>query len=30
LAEQEGLAVDQLLNVAVAEKLSALRAEEFS
>jgi hypothetical protein len=29
LAEQEGVAVNQLINVAVAEKLSALRTEEY-
>jgi hypothetical protein len=29
LAEQEGVAVNQLINVAVAEKLSALRTEAF-
>lgn len=28
-AEQEGVAVNQLINVAVAEKLSALRTEEY-
>jgi hypothetical protein len=28
LAEQEGVSVNQLINVAVAEKLSALRTEE--
>jgi hypothetical protein len=30
LAEQEGVAVNQLINVAVAEKLSALRTEAYS
>lgn len=29
LAEAEGVAVNQLINVAVAEKLSALRTEEY-
>lgn len=29
LAEKEGVAVNQLINVAVAEKLSALRTEEY-
>lgn len=29
LAEQEGIAVNQLINVAVAEKLSALRTEAY-
>ncbi|HUF49869.1 MAG TPA: hypothetical protein VMN60_03490 [Longimicrobiales bacterium] len=29
LAEQEGVAVNQLINVAVAEKLSALRTEAY-
>jgi hypothetical protein len=29
LAEEEGVAVNQLINVAVAEKLSALRTEAF-
>ena len=29
VAETEGVAVNQLINVAVAEKLSALRTEEF-
>lgn len=29
LSEEEGVAVNQLINVAVAEKLSALRTEEF-
>ena len=29
LAEQEGVAVNQLINVAVAEKLSALRTESY-
>lgn len=29
LAKQEGVAVNQLINVAVAEKLSALRTEEY-
>lgn len=29
LAEQEGVAVNQLINVAVAEKLSALRTEDY-
>lgn len=29
LAESEGVALNQLINVAVAEKLSALRTEEF-
>lgn len=29
LAEAEGVALNQLINVAVAEKLSALRTEEF-
>ncbi|MEW6752248.1 MAG: toxin-antitoxin system HicB family antitoxin [Candidatus Latescibacterota bacterium] len=28
-AEQEGVAVNQLINVAVAEKLSALRTEAY-
>jgi len=28
-AESEGVAVNQLINVAVAEKLSALRTEEY-
>lgn len=28
-AEAEGVALNQLINVAVAEKLSALRTEEF-
>jgi len=28
-AESEGVALNQLINVAVAEKLSALRTEEF-
>ncbi|MBA3812818.1 MAG: hypothetical protein H0X27_14450 [Caulobacteraceae bacterium] len=30
LAEAEGVALDQLINVAVAEKLSALRTEDYS
>jgi hypothetical protein len=29
LAEAEGVALNQLINVAVAEKISALRTEEF-
>ena len=29
LAEAEGVALDQLINVAVAEKLSALRTETY-
>ena len=29
LAQQEGVAVNQLINVAVAEKLSALRTEAY-
>jgi hypothetical protein len=29
VAEQEGVAVNQLINVAVAEKLSALRTESY-
>jgi HicB family len=29
LAEREGVALNQLINVAVAEKLSALRTEEY-
>ena len=29
LAESEGVALNQLINVAVAEKLSALRTEEY-
>ena len=29
VAEAEGVAVNQLINVAVAEKLSALRTEEY-
>src|SRR5689334_6854091 len=29
LAEAEGVALNQLINVAVAEKLSALRTEEY-
>ena len=29
LAEKEGVAVNQLINVAVAEKLSALRTEAY-
>jgi hypothetical protein len=29
LAEEEGVALNQLINVAVAEKLSALRTEEY-
>jgi hypothetical protein len=29
LAEQEGVALNQLINVAVAEKLSALRTETY-
>lgn len=29
VAESEGVALNQLINVAVAEKLSALRTEEF-
>jgi hypothetical protein len=29
VAEQEGVALNQLINVAVAEKLSALRTEEY-
>ena len=29
LAEEEGVAVNQLINVAVAEKLSALRTEAY-
>lgn len=29
VAEQEGVALNQLINVAVAEKLSALRTEDF-
>jgi hypothetical protein len=29
LAEQEGVALNQLINVAVAEKLSALRTADF-
>ena len=29
LAEQEGVAVNQLINVALAEKLSALRTEAY-
>ena len=29
VAESEGVAVNQLINVAVAEKLSALRTEEY-
>jgi len=29
LAEQEGVAVNQIINVAVAEKLSALRTEAY-
>lgn len=29
LAEQEGVAVNQLINVAVAEKLSAVRTEAY-
>jgi hypothetical protein len=29
LAEAEGVALNQLINVAVAEKLSALRTEDF-
>lgn len=29
LAEQEGVAVNQLINVAIAEKLSALRTESY-
>lgn len=29
VAEQEGVAVNQLINVAVAEKLSALRTEAY-
>ena len=29
VAESEGVALDQLINVAVAEKLSALRTEEY-
>jgi len=29
VAEREGVALNQLINVAVAEKLSALRTEEY-
>lgn len=29
LAQQEGVALNQLINVAVAEKLSALRTEDY-
>ena len=29
LAESEGVALNQLINVAVAEKLSALRTEDY-
>jgi len=29
LAESEGVALNQLINVAVAEKISALRTEEY-
>ena len=29
VAEQEGVALNQLINVAVAEKLSALRTEDY-
>lgn len=29
VAESEGIALNQLINVAVAEKLSALRTEEY-
>lgn len=29
MAESEGVALNQLINVAVAEKLSALRTEEY-
>ncbi|HEX4508235.1 MAG TPA: toxin-antitoxin system HicB family antitoxin, partial [Alphaproteobacteria bacterium] len=29
LAEAEGIALNQLINVAVAEKLSALRTEDY-
>lgn len=29
LAEREGVALNQLINVAVAEKLSALRTEDY-
>lgn len=29
LAQEEGVAVNQLINVAVAEKLSALRTEDY-
>ncbi len=29
LASEEGIAVNQLINVAVAEKLSALKTEEY-
>ena len=29
LAESEGVALNQLINLAVAEKISALRTEEF-
>ncbi len=29
-AEEEGVALNQLINVAVAEKISAIRAETFS
>lgn len=29
VAEKEGVALNQLINVAVAEKLSALRTEEY-
>ena len=29
LAESEGVALNQLINVAVAEKVSALRTEEY-
>lgn len=29
VAEQEGVAINQLINVAVAEKLSALRTEAY-
>jgi len=28
-AEQEGIAVNQLINIALAEKISAMRTEEF-
>jgi hypothetical protein len=30
VAQSEGVAVNQLINVAVAEKLSALRADDYS